>query len=155
MGINFQQFLGELDRKNVKLSLRGGKIATEPPLPPGLRNTMHLLESEVLAHLLRGSDTAPPLQNEDPQTMPPDIQAAYNRDESVTFSKERGQWELYKLLEPPIVLSDEALELMDKYHLGKLPEPVYNRLTELFTENPQDIEARLETAAHFVKEQEA
>ena len=85
--------------------------------------------------------------------MPPDIQAAYDRGESVIFSKERGRWELYKVLEPPVDLSDEALDLMDMYHQGELPEQVHEQLTELFTENPADIEERLETAALFVKQQ--
>ena len=37
-----------------------------------------------------------PLQTEDPQTMLPDIRAAYDRGEFVIFSKKRGRWELYQ-----------------------------------------------------------
>ncbi len=50
--------LDELDRREINLSLCDGNITTTPPAPPGLRNTVRLLESEVLAHLLGGSSQA-------------------------------------------------------------------------------------------------
>jgi hypothetical protein len=166
MNINFQQLLGELDRQGVNLSLRGGKVATEPPLSPGLRNTLRLLQSEAYAYLLGGGNRAPveptrdnssyrPLETEDPQTMPPDIQAAYDRGESVTFVKARGRWELYKVLEPPKDLSDEVRGLLLLFEMGELPEQVQRRLAQLFTENPTDISERLERAALFMREKVA
>ena len=53
-------------------------------------------------------------------------------------------------LEPPVDLSGEALDLLHRYDLGELPARIYNQLTKLFQDTPKDIEARLETAAHFV-----
>ena len=85
--------------------------------------------------------------------MPPDIQAAYDRGESVTFSKLRGRWEVYKVLQPPVDLSDEARNLLLLYELGLLSPRVHEQLTELFTENPKDIDERLEKAGHFVNQQ--
>ncbi len=87
--------------------------------------------------------------------MPPDIQAAYDRGESVTFVKARGRWELYEALEPPTDLSAGALGLLTLYEAGELPQRVHRRLTELFTEQPKDIYERLEKAALFIEEQAA
>lgn len=87
--------------------------------------------------------------------MPPNIQEAYDRGESVTFVKARGRWELYKVLEPPKDLSAGALGLLTLYELGELPQRVHRRLTELFTEQPKDIYERLEKAALFIEEQAA
>ena len=86
-------------------------------------------------------------------SMPPEIEAAYDRGESVIFVKTRGCWELYNALQPPVYLSDEALNLLHRYDLGELPEWVHERLTELFAENPADIKERLEKAAHFLNQQ--
>lgn len=52
-------FFGELARRGITLSLRAGKITPSAPLSAGHRNTMKLLESEILAHLLT-QEQAPP-----------------------------------------------------------------------------------------------
>lgn len=87
--------------------------------------------------------------------MPPDIQEAYDRGESVTFVKARGRWELYKVLEPPKNLSAEVRGLLLLYEMGKLPPRVQQRLDELFRGNPTDIYERLERAALFIEKEAA
>ncbi len=83
--------------------------------------------------------------------MPPDIAAAYDRGESVTFVRSRGRWELYKVLEPPVNLSDEVRGLLLLFEMGELPERINKRLTELFRDDPADIYERLEAAVAYLR----
>lgn len=103
--------------------------------------------------LLRKTDSLPEVLTQQAEPpMPPKIEAAYERGESITFVRSRGCWELYEAPEPPVVLSDEVCSLLLRYDRGELPEQVYNRLTTLFHDNPPDIQERLSRAALFVKE---
>jgi hypothetical protein len=83
--------------------------------------------------------------------MPPEIQAAYDQGATVTFVKVLQRWEVYRPLEPPQDLSEDALNLMHNFELGLLPPRVQKRLAELFAANPPDIFERLEKAAAYEK----